>query len=201
VATRRPRPSKNGVEILSLLDDLGEPELEHVPSVRSSGRRPGEAALHGRDLGQGGTADPASVEIARPSAGPASSSSSAAGVVGVPRLPKASAKACLPVVLRDLGDKGMAAPAGLDRAAIRRGMAPIVSAAGGCLASGSQGSWEIHLEVTVGCDGLVYRADVVMDGGLPRDITRCVAEVAKQGSFDAAQGVTPFVYPIRFSGG
>ena len=198
VGSPNSRGSKNGVEILSLLDDLEDAELKHVASVQSSGRTPGQAGLDGRSLEGSAAADSSSVELSRRSDVDTPGTLRASG--RSPRLPKAKAKNCLPVVMRDLGDKGMAAPDGLDRAAIRRGMAPIVTASAGCLASSARGSWEVHVEVTVGCDGLVYRADVVMDGGLSRDITRCVADVAKQGSFDAAQGVTPFVYPIRFSG-
>ena len=190
--------SKNGVAILSLLDDLGDADLVHVASVKPSGATPGQAGLKGRSLDGSVDVDATAVEIHRRPASTVSRTATGSG--RTPALKKASPKTCLPVVMRDLGDEGMAAPDGLDRAAIRRGMAPIVAAAAGCLAPEARGDWTLHLEVTVGCDGLVYQAEVIMDGGLPTGVTRCVTEVAEQGSFDASQGVTPFVYPIRFSG-
>jgi len=191
------RMSPQGTEILSLLDELGDSELKHVKTVSGSGKTPGEAGLGDRSLGDAGGVDNEKVTIERPkSSSPASAKLGAPG--STPKLAKASPKRCLPVVLEDLGDKGMATPDGLDRDGIRTGMAPIVKAVGACMSSDTSGTWDIHLELTVGCDGMVYKTDVVMDGGLPRDITRCVSQVADQGSFPAAQGVTTFVYPIRF---
>ncbi len=197
VNTGGKRLSRHGTEILSLLDEIGDSKLEHVASVKPSGKTPGEAGLDGRSLEGAGSADNDTVTIERPKTDPVAAAK-LAGSGSVPKLAKAAPKKCLPVVLADLGDKGMATPDGLDRTAIKQGMAPIVRAVEGCLSSDTSGTWDMHIELTVGCDGLVYNTDVVMDGGLPRGITRCVAQVADQGSFAAAQGVTTFLFPIRF---
>ena len=196
------RMSRHGTEILSLLDEIGDSKLENVKTVSGSGETPGEAGLKGRSLGGAGSADDSSVSIDRPGSGssPGTSSGGAPKAPSsVPKLAKAQPKKCLQLIMEDLGDKGMATPDGLDRDGIRAGMAPIVKGSGGCLTGAGSGSWDIHLELTVGCDGMVYNTDVIMDGGLPRDVARCVAQVADQGSFPAAQGVTTFVFPIRFS--
>ena len=156
---------------------------------------PGSGGLGDRQLGGGGQVDATTVAIDRVSAPPPPGM---AGPATIPTLPKAERKNCLPVRLDvDIGEKGMVAAEGLGKDQVKAGMRPVLRAVGQCLPPDAKGSWEVHLQVMVGCDGLVYGADVISDADLPSPITTCVAKVADQAGFDAAAGATTFLYPIH----
>lgn len=183
-----------GTSLLSLLDEVKQAELEHVPSVQPTGD-PMEGILAARrsSLAGGGSVDGTGVEIDRV----VKSDPGVAGPGAIPKLPKADAKRCLPARLdQDIGEYDMAQAAGLGRAAIKRGMRPALVALQGCLPGGGKGPHELHVEVSLGCDGLVYDTQIVEDAGLPAPVTGCVEAVVDQASFDAAAGATTFLYPV-----
>lgn len=183
-----------GTSLLSLLDEVDEVELEHVPSVAKDGA-PIDSVLAGRrgGLGGGGAVDGTNVEIDRvvkPEPGPK-------GPTTIPKLPKAEPKHCLAATLDDdIGEYDMAGAAGLSKGAIKTGMRPVRYAIQGCLPPGGGGPHEVHVEVSIGCDGLVYDTRIVKDAGLPEPVTACVTAVTDQASFAAAAGATTFLYPL-----
>ena len=193
-------PIGGGTNLLSFLDDLDEgPELKAVPSVRVDKTR--SSALGSRGDMSGGTEiDDATVKIDR--IVDPTSAARLDGPASIPQLPKASAKTCLGInlsALADPGEKGMVVPEGLSKQAIRAGMGPALRAVSQCLPADAKGTYEIHVEVSVGCDGLVYGSYVVKSGGLPESISSCVAGVTAQLSFNAAAGATTFLYPYRIA--
>lgn len=185
-----------GTALLSLLDEVEDgPPLQAVPSVAVDAN-PLDSVLAGRrgGLGGGGDVDRTDVDIARPGkpepAGPA-------GPTEIPKLAKAEPKSCLRADLdQEIGEYDIAGAAGLDRAAIKSGMRPVLLAVQRCLPGGGNGPHELHVQVDVGCDGLVYHSEVVKDAGLPEAITGCVSAVTDQASFAAAAGATSFLYPV-----
>jgi hypothetical protein len=60
--------------------------------------------------------------------------------------------------------------------------------------------FQVTLEVVAGCDGRVASVDVADGGGLPAGVGACVADVAKNASFDPHDDTagTVFLFPIRF---
>lgn len=183
-----------GTALLSLLDDVESPKLEAVPSVAKDGS-PMDSVLAGRrgGLGGGGEVDGTQVEIDRvvkPEPGPK-------GPAKIPTLAKAEPRQCLAAKLdQDVGEYDIAGAAGLSKGAIKTGMRPVLYAAQGCLPPGSGGPHEVHLEVSIGCDGLVYDTRTIKDAGLPEPVTACVEAVADQAGFAAAAGATTFLYPV-----
>ena len=93
----------------------------------------------------------------------------------------------------------MLASSGLGISEIKAGMRPVLQAAAGCLPKDAKGQWEVHLEVSLGCDGLVYDTRTSQSGGLPGPVTACLESVADQASFAAAEGATTFLYPIHLA--
>ena len=184
-----------GTALLSLLDEVeAAPSLEHVPSVQPSGD-PMEGILASRrhNLGGGGEVDGTAVDIDRV----VQEQPKVAGPDSIPKLAKASPKKCLPAKLdQDIGEYGMAAASGLTKASIKRGMRPALMALQSCLPGGGKGPHELHVEVSLGCDGLVYQTEILKDAGLPAPVTQCVKAVVDQASFDAAAGATTFLYPV-----
>ena len=123
------------------------------------------------------------------------------GPASIPTLPKAQPKQCKAVRLRqsEMGERDMFASAGLGVSEIKAGMRPVLQAAAGCLPKDAKGQWEVHLEVSLGCDGLVYDTRTSQSGGLPNPVTACLESVADQASFAAAEGATTFLYPIHLA--
>ena len=193
-------PVGGGTNLLSFLDELADgPELKAVPSVRVD--KAENSALGSRgDMAGGTEIDEATVTIDR-IVDPAKAAR-LGGPASIPQLPKASAKTCLAINLSDLadpGEKGMVVPEGLNKQAIRAGMGPALRTVSQCLPADAKGTYEVHVEVSVGCDGLVYGTYVVKSGGLPEPITSCIAGVTSQLSFGAAAGATTFLYPYRIT--
>ena len=193
-------PVGGGTNLLSFLDDLDEgPELKAVPSVRVDKTQSSALGSRG-DMAGGNQLDEATVTIDR-IVDPAKAAQ-LGGPTSIPQLPKASAKTCLAInmsALADPGEKGMVVPEGLNKKAIRAGMGPALRTVSQCLPADAKGTYEIHVEVSVGCDGLVYGTYVVKSGGLPESISSCIAGVTSQLSFSAAAGATTFLFPYRIT--
>lgn len=185
-----------GTALLSLLDELGEGEaLQAVPSVQPQGD-PVDHVLGARrgGLGGGGQVDTTEVAIDRK---PAPIGAANPRAIPVPKLPKASPKTCLKADLDvDVAEDQVASIGGLDRAAIKSGMRPALTALQACLPAGGGGPHELHVEVSLGCDGLVYQTETLTDAGLPAPVVACVEGVIDQASFAAAAGATTFLYPV-----
>ena len=65
---------------------------------------------------------------------------------------------------------------------------------------GTQGSFQVDLEIVSGCDGRVSQVWTQNGGGLPERVTACIEETVRQASMpahDLPDGVT-FSYPIVF---
>jgi hypothetical protein len=122
--------------------------------------------------------------------------------VSAPKLAKALPKKCLPPPSADdLGDDDAVASEGLTVDDIRGGMRAPVQAAAQCLPAGTHGNFQVVLEVTAGCNGLVSQASIDDAGGLPRAVTDCISATVAQAGFPAhalPDGAT-FYYPIRFA--
>lgn len=190
-----PTRGVGGTALLSLID-IDDAELRHTPSVRAD-TQIGGGGLAGRgSMGGAGEADTRSVEIGTVSKPPPPGMR---GPTSIPKLAKAERKNCLAVDLDAavLGDQDMVLPEGLSTAQVKAGMRPVIRAVQGCFhPEAPAGEWEVHVEVHVGCDGLVYHTDVVKDSGLPDAVTDCVATVTNQAGFAAAGGATTFLYPM-----
>lgn len=190
-----PTYGAGGTALLSLLDDVESgTDLRAVPSIQPTGAPVG-GALAGRrgGLAGGGEVDRTDVEIDRV----VKDQPGVAGPAAIPKLPKAEPKQCLAATFdQDIGDYGMAAAGGLGRSQIKKGMRPALMALQGCLPGGGDGPHELHVEISLGCDGLVYQTHTVKNAGLPSPVLDCVEKVVAQASFDAAAGATTFLYPI-----
>ncbi len=188
-AVETERVGPGGTALLSMLDDIDSPELKSVPSVKPVAN-PMEAAMAVRRGGLEGGGEVDGTELEMPAPG-------IAGPAEIPALPKASPKRCLAAKLdQDVGDYGMAAASGLSKKQIHAGMRPALYALQACLPGGGRGPHELHVEVSLGCDGLVYQTRTVSDAGLPSPVIDCVEKVTSQASFAAAAGATTFLYPI-----
>ena len=191
------RMGAGGTHLLSLLDQVDEGvELTAVPSIQGRASVGGNSLDRRSSLGGGGSAELGGVDIAaRERAKPLG------GPDAIPQLPKAQPKQCKAVRLRqsEMGDRDMVASSGLGVAEIKAGMRPVLQAALGCLPKDATGQWEVHLEVSLGCDGMVYDTRTTQTGGLPSPVTACLEAVADQASFAAAEGATTFLYPIRLA--
>ena len=191
------RMGAGGTHLLSLLDQVDEGvELTAVPSIQGRASVGGNSLDRRSSLGGGGSAELGGVDIAaRERAKPLG------GPDAIPQLPKAQPKQCKAVRLRqsEMGDRDMVASSGLGVAEIKAGMRPVLQAALGCLPKDATGQWEVHLEVSLGCDGMVYDTRTTQTGGLPSPVTACLEGVADQASFAAAEGATTFLYPIRLA--
>ncbi len=97
-------------------------------------------------------------------------------------------------------DPEFAASAGLSHAQTRRAMDAFLPQLQRCI----EGDWPegtLRLSITVACTGRVDRVGVVDGGGLPSELTQCIAETLSFAPFpahDLPDGET-FAYPMTFS--
>lgn len=116
------------------------------------------------------------------------------------RVPTPRAEPCIPFD-PELGDEGMATPAGLDYEQVRTALNGVIQAALYC--PRPEGLAEVHLtfELLVGCNGLVSTLDTVDAGGAPQPYVDCVASVIKKADFPAhdMENGMPVTYPVNVS--
>jgi murein DD-endopeptidase MepM/ murein hydrolase activator NlpD len=155
----------------------------------------------GGGLGGGGEADTFEVEGRAPGA--------YGGVmipdtpVSAPRLARPAAKRCLrgPSEGDLQGDHDAVTNRGLDDAQIRTGMSKVVRASPQCFPKGTSGSYEVVVELEVGCDGVTDDARVISAGPVPGHVTRCIEQTMQYAGFAAhgrPNGVV-FQYPLKYS--
>jgi len=101
------------------------------------------------------------------------------------RLSKPAAKRCLAGPSGSgMADEDMVT-GGLDSAAIRRGLQPVARYTGRCLPSGSRGAFKLLVDVTVGCDGRVSRAEVIDADGVTPQVAQCIETTIASAGFPA----------------
>jgi len=187
--------------------DLGDDEGTDLEAAaagmesRKSGLDNSGLDQRGGGLGGGGEADSFEVEGREPG--------TYGGVmipntpVKPPRLARPAAKSCLrgPSESDLQGESDAVTNKGLDDAQIRTGMSKVVRASSRCFPSGTSGSYEVVVELTVGCDGVTDRAAVIAAGPVPSHVTSCIEEVMGYAGFAAharPNGVA-FQYPLKYA--
>lgn len=96
----------------------------------------------------------------------------------------------------ELGDEGMAAPEGLDRATVKRGLDAVLPLAQGC--PFPTGRTRIVFELVIGCDGLVRSLEVSDPDGASKETIDCAKDALRLADFpahDMADGM-PVTYPL-----
>lgn len=96
----------------------------------------------------------------------------------------------------ELGEEGMAAPEGLDRATVKRGLDAVLPLAQGCPFPG--GRTRIVFELVIGCDGLVRSVEVSDPDGASKEAIDCAKDALRLADFpahDMADGM-PVTYPL-----
>ena len=100
-----------------------------------------------------------------------------------------------------IGEQGMVASAGLDRAQVKAALDPILPHALSCEPDEGVSSLRMTFEILVGCDGVVDRVEV-SDGDLASQAyLDCVSEVLRHADFpahDLPDGMQ-FSYPVTAS--
>lgn len=175
-------------------------DLEQAASgmERHEGSAGGASDLRGRNLGSGTGAESLQVEkreLTR--VGPAIPDVP----VTAPRLSKPAAKRCLSGPSATVSERGSVTSGGLSVADINAGMGRISRYTVRCFPAGSQGSYSVIFEVTVGCNGTVSNVYLVNGGAVPPRVTTCVEQTLRYASFAAhavPDGVT-FQYPMKFT--
>ncbi len=104
---------------------------------------------------------------------------------------------CKPI--RGQGD--MVAARGLSRAEIQRAVERSFPKINRCLPGSYSGTYEMIVEIDVGCDGRVTNTYTLSPGVLPASVTRCVEKVFRSTRFpahDMPDGMS-FQYPLQFT--
>lgn len=114
---------------------------------------------------------------------------------GAPAGPKP--EPCVPFA-PELGDEGMAAPEGLDRATVKAGLDAVLPLVQGCPFLDGPGRKRVVFELVIGCDGLVRSAEVSDDDGASPEAIACARDALRLADFpahDMADGM-PVTYPL-----
>lgn len=157
-----------------------------------------ELSGRGSDLTSGGAAD--DLEFQRreaPNLGPKIPNTP----VTPPRLTKPAAKRCLSGPSGEIAEDGVVTSNGLSVAQINAGMAAISRYTPKCFPRGTEGTYTVIAEVTVGCDGRVRSVFTVGAGSVPSHVTSCIEQTLGYAGFAAhavPDGVS-FQYPMKFS--
>lgn len=121
--------------------------------------------------------------------------------VATPRLSKPIPKQCLRGPSATVGEDGVVTSAGLTVGQINAGMGQISRHTVRCFPPGTEGSYGVIVEVTVGCNGQVSSVFLVNGGVVPDRVTTCIQQTLGYASF-AAHGVpngVTFQYPMKFT--
>lgn len=115
--------------------------------------------------------------------------------VAAPAMARPQPEPCVPFD-PELGDEGMAAPEGLDRATVKRGLDAVLPLAQGC--TFPSGRTRIVFELVIGCDGLVRSVEVSDPDGASKEAIDCAKDALRLADFpahDMADGM-PVTYPL-----
>ncbi len=121
--------------------------------------------------------------------------------IRAPRMSKPAAKRCLLGPSATMDDKGMVTNHGLDAHQINIGMGRIARYTMRCFPSGTEGTYQVNVEVKVGCNGLVDNVYTIGAGSVPGNVTQCIEQTLGYASFSAhsvPDGMS-FQYPLKFS--
>ncbi|MCB9687085.1 MAG: LysM peptidoglycan-binding domain-containing protein [Alphaproteobacteria bacterium] len=102
-----------------------------------------------------------------------------------PRLSKPAAKRCLSGAAATVSEQGIVQERGLDTAQVNAGMKTITRVLPRCFPSGTEGRYQMIVEVNVGCDGLVRNVFTVSPGVVPQHVTSCIEQTLGYASFPA----------------
>ncbi|MEQ1505985.1 MAG: LysM peptidoglycan-binding domain-containing protein [Myxococcota bacterium] len=121
--------------------------------------------------------------------------------VSPPRLSKPAAKSCLRGPSASVAESGVVTSGGLSVGQINAGMGQISKHTVRCFPGGTEGSYAVIVELTVGCNGQVSNVFLVNGGVVPTRVTSCIQQTLSYASFPAhsiPNGFT-FQYPMKFS--
>ncbi len=118
-----------------------------------------------------------------------------------PRMSKPAAKACLKGAASTVSEQGIVQSAGLSNAQVKAGMSTVTRVLPRCFPKGTEGTYQVIVEVTVGCDGRVSNVFTVSPGVVPSHVTSCIEQTLGYASFDAhgMPAGAAFQYPMTFT--
>lgn len=193
--------------VLAALDGEADGQLSEalrsdVEGLAGRGQAPGTAGIDRRrgDLSASGRAEQLTDvgRAPRSQTGPDIGD----GPIRAPTLPMPPAKACLaqPKVSQLTADEGVLASASLTSEQVGGVMKRFAPKTMACIPSGTRGSYEINLQLLVGCDGRVKDVWVIHPGAFPPHVATCIASTLRYAGFPAhgtPDGVL-FEYPIVY---
>jgi LysM repeat protein len=165
---------------------------------RHDGNAGGASGLRDRNLGSGTGAESLQMkERQLTKVGPAIPDVA----VSAPRMSKPAPKRCLSGPAATMSESGKVTSRGLTVPDINAGMGRISRYTVRCFPAGTQGSYSVIFEITVGCNGTVSNVFMVSGGVVPQRVTSCIEQTLRYASFAAhavPDGVA-FQYPMKFT--
>jgi hypothetical protein len=120
--------------------------------------------------------------------------------VSPPRLSKPPPKTCVRGAATVVAENGMSRSAGLSLSQINAAMGQISRYTVKCFPPGTAGTYEVIVEIKVGCDGRVSDVFLINGGVVPARVTSCIQQTLGFASFPAhglPDGAS-FQYPMKF---
>lgn len=117
------------------------------------------------------------------------------------QLPVPRPERCIPFDPELLGDKEIAAPAGLDYTQVRSALRDVLPTALHCGQPEGFDAIQLTFELVVGCDGVVATIELTDDDGVPPAYGTCVGDVISRADFPAhdMENGMPITYPVNVS--
>jgi hypothetical protein len=120
--------------------------------------------------------------------------------VSAPRLSKPPPKTCIRGAATVVAENGMTRSVGLSASQINAAMGQISKYTVRCFPPGTAGTYEVIVEIKVGCDGRVSNVFLINGGVVPTRVTSCIQQTLGYASFPAhglPDGAS-FQYPMKF---